>query len=70
MEGYYTKNLYGTPDKNSKGRLRIEAMNITEFNLLLEKAEKEACQLNETLSKLRRFELEIDFSVEEPTSVQ
>lgn len=68
MEGYYSKNLYGTEEKNAKGRLKIEAMNLTEFKELLERAEKEACQLNETLSKLRNFEFDIDFSIADSTS--
>lgn len=68
MEGYYTKNLYGMPEKNAKGRLRIEAVNLPVFKELLDKAEKEACQLNETLSKLRNFDFDIDFSIVDSTS--
>lgn len=69
IEGYFTKNLHGTSEKNAKGRLRIEATNLTEFNELLGKAEKEACQLDDTLHKLRNFEFDIDFSVENSTSL-
>ena len=68
MEGYFTKNLYGSTEKNAKGCLKIEAVNMVEFEALLVKAEKEACQLNETLRKLRNFEFSIDFSVEDSTS--
>ena len=65
MGGYYIENLYGASEKNAKGRLKIQAVNFLEFKELLEKAEKEACQLNETLSKLHNFEFDIDFSVDD-----
>lgn len=68
MEGYFEQNICGTSKMNDKGRLHIEALNISEFHRLLEKAEKEACQLNETLGRLRNFQFDIDFSINEPTS--
>ena len=68
MNGYYTKNLYGDNGTNAKGRLKIEASNLPEFKELLEKVEKEARQLNETISRLRNFEFNIDFSIAESTS--
>lgn len=67
-EGHYIKNIYDAQGKNAKGRLSIEASNIPEFRELLQKAEKEACQLSETLYRLRNFEFDIDFSIAEPTS--
>lgn len=68
MNGYYTKNLYGNNGTNAKGRLKIEASNLPEFKELLEKVEEEARQLNETISRLRNFEFNIDFSIAESTS--
>ena len=44
--------------------LMISVTNLTEFNALLQKAEKEAEQLRQTLAKLSRFNLAIKFSVE------
>ena len=63
MEGYFQKNPYGVSEKKAKGRLKIAAVNLSEFQELLDKAEKEACQLRETLNKLHNFEFTIDFSV-------
>ena len=62
MEGYYIKNV---PDSeaNTKGRLKIDVSNLPEFEELLQKAGAEAEQLNETLKKLREFQLDIDFSI-------
>lgn len=68
MEGYFSKNPYGVAEKNAKGRLKIEAVNLSEFKGLLDTAEKEACQLRETLNKLHNFEFTIDFSVVDSTS--
>lgn len=68
MEGYFSKNPYGVAEKNAKGRLKIEAVNLSEFKELLDKAEKEACQLGATLNKLHNFEFTIDFSVIDSTS--
>lgn len=44
--------------------LRISAEGIPEFKALLEKARKEAEQLNNTIAQLSRFELSISFSAE------
>ena len=67
MEGYYIKDI---PDSeaNTKGRLKIDVSNLPEFEELLKKAGAEAKQLNETLKKLREFQLDIDFRIAEPTS--
>ena len=62
MEGYFSKNPYGVAEKNAK------AVNLSEFKELLDTAEKEACQLRETLNKLHNFEFTIDFSVVDSTS--
>lgn len=64
MQGYYTENL----DRNEKGRLKIEVSNLPEFNELLKQAESEARQLNETVTRLRNFQLAIDFSIAAPIS--
>lgn len=53
MEGYYNEE---------KGMLHIYIRNVSELNELLEKAEKEACQLNDTINRLKRFNLEVVFS--------
>ena len=45
--------------------LRISAKNLPEFRCLIEQAKREAQQLNETISKLSRFEFDIEFRVEE-----
>ena len=44
--------------------LMVSVTNLKEFNALLQKAEKEAEQLRQTLAKLSRFYLAIKFSVE------
>lgn len=66
MEGYYIKNF---PDSgaNAKGRLKINVSNLPEFEELLKKAGAEAEQLNETLKKIREFQIDIDFSITGPT---
>ena len=66
MEGYYIKNV---PDSeaNTKGRLKINVSNLPEFEELLKKAGAEAEQLNETLKKLREFQIDVDFGIEKPT---
>ena len=63
MIGYYTENLDRNGETNEKGRLKIEVSNLPEFNELLKQAESEARQLNETLTRLRNFQLDIDFSI-------
>jgi hypothetical protein len=52
--------------------ISVEVKSIPEFKKLLEQAEKEACQLHETLNKLRCFTIDVKFGVEEekPTSSQ
>ena len=68
MTGYFLENPYGESRKNAKGRLKIAAVNLSEFKELLDTAEKEACQLRETLNKLHNFEFTIDFSVVDSAS--
>ncbi len=66
MEGYYMgKDQTG----ESTGRLNISVTNIPEFNELIEKAKKEADQLIDTIARLRRFDIEIDFNVEKKTTL-
>lgn len=64
MKGYYdmeySANGMGVPT----GRLKIEVMNLPEFNALLEQAKREADQLQKTINRLENFELNIDFNVE------
>lgn len=47
-------------DKNS---LKMAARNFTEFRELIERAEKEAQQLHETLRMLSCFEFNIELSI-------
>lgn len=62
MEGYFdTKN-------DGNGKLNISITNMPEFRKLLSQAEKEARQLNNTISELRNFELSIEFDVKSPIS--
>lgn len=60
MEGYYSKER---APQSPKGRLHIEVTNLQEFEELIRQAKSEADQLQETINRLRYFELEIDFSV-------
>ena len=66
MEGYYIKNVPSS-ETNTKGRLKINVSNLPEFEELLKKAGAEAEQLNETLRKLREFQIDVDFGIEKPT---
>lgn len=68
MEGYYTKNLYGNGETNEKGRLKIAVSNLPEFDELMKQVESESRQLNETLTRLKDFQLAIDFSIAAPIS--
>ncbi len=67
IEAHYNKNVYGIQGEEATGRLQIEVTNIPEFYELLQRAEKEAHQLNETISRLKSFELNIDFSIANST---
>ncbi|MBR3585844.1 MAG: hypothetical protein IKO00_07490 [Oscillospiraceae bacterium] len=49
--------------RTEKNSLLISARNFTEFRELLEKAEKEAQQLHETLRKLSCFEINVQLSI-------
>ena len=65
MEGYYRRNSDNEDCMDSeaaKGTLYIDMDNIPEFHALLTQARQEADQLNETIRKLERFDLEISFS--------
>lgn len=47
-------------------KLMISAENIPELHELIDKAKKEAEQLNQTLNQLSRFDLSIRFSIGNP----
>ena len=47
----------------SGNRLMVSVRNIPEFHALLEKAQKEAEQLNNTIAQLSRFDLVVSFDV-------
>lgn len=59
MEGYFVPNPE-TENNQNKGILNISVTNIGEFKKLIEKASKEACQLSETIDRLRRFDLQVE----------
>lgn len=63
MDGYYLSRIPGASEEAIEGQLEISVTNLPEFNELLQQAEKEACQLNKTLDRLRSFNLTIHFSV-------
>ena len=67
-ERHFERKISGATENNAKGRLKIEAVNLSDFKELLDMAEKEACQLREILNKLHNFEFAIDFSVVDSTS--
>lgn len=48
-----------------KGKLHVSINKIPEFRELLEKAKKEAQQLNQTIQALSCFTIEVDFSTDE-----
>lgn len=68
MEGYYTGTETRKGIRVPTGRLRIEVKNLPEFEDLLNQAKQEADQLQETINRLSNFELNIDFSIDEPIS--
>ncbi len=45
--------------------LKISAKNLPEFRDLIDQAKREAQQLNETISKLSRFDFDIEFRIED-----
>lgn len=49
--------------EKSTGCLRIEVSNLPEFKELIEQAKREADQLQETINRLRYFDLNINFEV-------
>lgn len=68
MQGYYEQENSGKGLEVPTGRLHIEVMNLPEFKELINQAKQEADQLQKTINRLSNFDLNIDFSVEEPTS--
>ena len=62
MEGYFEKNIEAGDEQRAQGVLNIDITNIGEFKTLLDKAKKEARQLNETIDRLHSFQLQIKFS--------
>ncbi|WP_302626776.1 hypothetical protein [uncultured Eubacterium sp.] len=60
MNGYFEQNLK-TENNQNKGILNISVTNINEFKDLIEKATKEAHQLNETIDRLNTFHLQVEF---------
>lgn len=62
MDGFYLSKVPGASEETIEGQLEINVTNLPEFNELLQQAEKEACQLNKTLGRLRWFSLNIRFS--------
>ena len=51
--------------RTENSSLKIAAKNFPEFRSLLERAEKEAQQLHETLRKLSCFEINLELSVQD-----
>jgi hypothetical protein len=49
--------------RTEKDKLKIKAENLPQFYELLAQAKEEAQQLNDSISKLSRFEFDILFSV-------
>lgn len=58
MEGYMDRN---------GDSLYLSVSNLKEFNELLKQAEEEADRLQKTLSKLRYYNLKIDFAFNDET---
>lgn len=69
MNGYFEQNTGPGNNRISKGVLNINVTNIEEFKTLIDKAKKEACQLNETIDKLHSFQLQIEFSTKDVIQV-
>ena len=67
IKGYYMQEEFSEVSEKPTGCLRIEVSNLPEFEELIEQAKKEADQLQETLNRLRYFDLNIDFEVKEKT---
>ena len=70
MNGYFDKESSEETSKNPKGSLYIEVKNLPEFQQLIEKAKKEADQLQKTINQLNSFELKIDFNVNQTNSLK
>ena len=62
MKGYYDQNGKGRGTSAPTGVLSIRISNLSEFNELIEKARKEAEELEKTINRLQYFDLKIDFS--------
>lgn len=67
MRGYYRDGDSENGSGATTGKLKIEITNLPKFRELLDRAEKEANQLQQTINLLRAFEIEIAFSTEKAT---
>ena len=65
--GIYKTKAYRLGEVNKETQYALDYFGVKAPELL-EKVEKEARQLNETISRLRNFEFNIDFSIAESTS--
>lgn len=68
MHGYYIQEESGKSLRVPTGRLRIEVINLPEFQALINQAKHEADQLQQTINRLSSFNIEIDFGLDESTS--
>ena len=68
MQGYYEEENGGRESEVPTGRLYVEVTNMPEFQELIQKAKREADQLNKTIDRLSNFDLKIDFSVKDAIS--
>lgn len=65
MQGYYEREHSGKGLEVPTGRLHINVTNLPEFQKLIDKAKREADQLQATVNQLSNFNLSIDFTVDE-----
>lgn len=68
MQGHYEREHSGKGLEVPTGRLHIEVTNLPEFQKLIDKAKREADQLQATVNQLSDFDLDIDFSISKPTT--
>lgn len=68
MKGYYIQDDSGKGLAVPTGRLHVEVVNLPEFQELVNRAKQQADQLQETINRLSKFELNIDFSINKTTS--
>lgn len=64
MKGYYEQDVIKKNEKIPTGKLRIDITNLPELKELIERAQKEAEKLQETIKRLHYFELCIEFNVD------